>query len=51
VQRCLDEVRRAASSNQNLLPPLLDAARARATVGEVINSLADIFGRYDRAVV
>jgi methylmalonyl-CoA mutase N-terminal domain/subunit len=51
VRRTLDEVRRVADSNQNLLPSLLEAARARATVGEAINSLAEVFGRYDRAVV
>jgi methylmalonyl-CoA mutase, N-terminal domain len=49
VQRSLDEVRRAASGHQNLLPPLLDAARARATVGEVMNALVDVFGRYEGA--
>ncbi len=47
VQRSLDEVRRAASGHQNLMPPLLDAARARATVGEVMNALVDVFGRYE----
>ncbi len=51
VSRTLDEVRRLADSRQNLLPPLLEAARARATVGEVIHSLADVFGRYEGAVV
>jgi methylmalonyl-CoA mutase N-terminal domain/subunit len=49
VSRSLDEVRRAASGPGNLMPPLLDAARARATVGEVMNALADVFGRYDGA--
>ncbi len=49
VKRSLDEVRRAASGHQNLMPPLLDAARARATVGEVMNALVDVFGRYEGA--
>jgi methylmalonyl-CoA mutase N-terminal domain/subunit len=49
VHRALDEVRRAASGPGNLMPPLLDAARARSTVGEVMNALADVFGRYDGA--
>ena len=42
-------VRQTASGKNNLLPVLLDAARARCTVGEVINALADVFGRYDGA--
>jgi methylmalonyl-CoA mutase N-terminal domain/subunit len=49
VRRALGEVRRAASDQRNLLPPLLDAACARATVGEVMNALADVLGRYDGA--
>jgi len=49
VRRALDEVRRTASEGRNLLPPLLDAATARATVGEVMQALADVLGRYDGA--
>jgi methylmalonyl-CoA mutase N-terminal domain/subunit len=49
VRRALDEVKRTAHDERNLLPPLLDAAWARATVGEVMNTLADVFGRYDGA--
>jgi methylmalonyl-CoA mutase N-terminal domain/subunit len=49
VRRSLDEVRRVAATSQNLMPVLLDAARARCTVGEVMSAMADIFGRYDGA--
>jgi methylmalonyl-CoA mutase N-terminal domain/subunit len=48
-RRALDGVRSAASRQQNLVPPLLEAARARATVGEVMSALADVFGRYEGA--
>jgi methylmalonyl-CoA mutase N-terminal domain/subunit len=50
VQRSLDAVRRAAAGGTNLLPPLLDAASARVTVGEIINALAEVLGRYEAAV-
>jgi methylmalonyl-CoA mutase N-terminal domain/subunit len=49
VRRMLDEVRRVAGTKENLLPTLIDAAEARCTVGEVMNALADVFGRYDGA--
>jgi methylmalonyl-CoA mutase N-terminal domain/subunit len=49
ARRSLDEVRRAAGTSANLMPALLEAARARCTVGEVMNALADVFGRYDGA--
>ncbi|HHM13030.1 MAG TPA: methylmalonyl-CoA mutase, partial [Planctomycetaceae bacterium] len=50
VRRTLDQVRRAAESGENLMPPLMDAARARATVGECMNAMADVFGRYTPVV-
>jgi methylmalonyl-CoA mutase N-terminal domain/subunit len=49
VRRLLGEVRRVAATKENLLPALIEAARARCTVGEVMNALADVFGRYDGA--
>jgi methylmalonyl-CoA mutase N-terminal domain/subunit len=51
VRRTLDAVRRAAEARENLLPSLLEAARARTTVGEVMLALADVYGRCDAAVV
>lgn len=47
VRRCLDAVRRVAATNENLMPALLDAAEARCTVGEIMNALVDVFGRYN----
>jgi methylmalonyl-CoA mutase N-terminal domain/subunit len=49
VEKALMSVRETAASKNNLLPILLDAARARCTVGEIINALAEVFGRYDGA--
>ena len=36
----------AADPAVNVMPALLDAARAYATVGETMDALADVFGRY-----
>jgi len=47
VTRTLNEIKRIAGTKQNLMPILLDAAAARCTVGEIMNALADVFGRYD----
>ena len=49
VQRHLTEIRKLAATRQNLMPILIDAARARCTVGEIMNALADVFGRYEGA--
>jgi methylmalonyl-CoA mutase N-terminal domain/subunit len=47
LRRCLDEVRRAADTSQNLLGPLLQASHARASVGDIMSALADVFGPYE----
>jgi methylmalonyl-CoA mutase N-terminal domain/subunit len=47
VRRLLDAVRRVAATSENLMPTLLDAARARCTVGEIMSAMMDVFGRYD----
>jgi methylmalonyl-CoA mutase N-terminal domain/subunit len=50
VRRSLDQVKRlAAATNTNLMPALIEAARARCTVGELMNAMAEVFGRYDGA--
>ena len=36
----------AGRADANLMPPILDAVRAYATVGEIIDTLADVFGRW-----
>jgi methylmalonyl-CoA mutase N-terminal domain/subunit len=46
VARSLDRLQRAAASNENTMPHILDAVRAFATVGEVCGALAGVFGTY-----
>ncbi len=46
VDDALVELRRAAETDVNLMPFLIDAVRARATVGETMSAMADVFGRY-----
>ncbi|MFN6039745.1 MAG: methylmalonyl-CoA mutase family protein, partial [Bacteroidota bacterium] len=47
VQKCLDALTEAAKNNTgNLLALSIDAARARATLGEISFALEQVFGRY-----
>jgi len=48
VEARLDDVRAAARGTANLLAPMREALRARATVGEVSGVLRAEFGEYDR---
>jgi len=46
VDTALADVRRATGEAVNLLPPMKEALRARATLGEVSDVLRDAFGEY-----
>jgi len=46
VERALDGLRAAAEGTDNVLPPMREALRARATVGEVCDTLRGIWGLY-----
>jgi methylmalonyl-CoA mutase, N-terminal domain len=47
VDAALAEVRRVALGDGNLLVPMREALRARATIGELCNTLRDEWGMYD----
>jgi methylmalonyl-CoA mutase N-terminal domain/subunit len=51
VQRALDRLRQTARSTENLMPPILDAVRAYATVGEMCDALRDVWGEYEEVPV
>jgi methylmalonyl-CoA mutase, N-terminal domain len=46
LQSRIDDLRRAAAGPGNLLYPLREALRARATIGEVCDALRDVWGVY-----
>ena len=47
AKAALDGVRKAAKAGQNLMPPLVAAVRARATLGEIVEGLKGVFGVYE----
>jgi methylmalonyl-CoA mutase N-terminal domain/subunit len=51
VEAALAELRAAADTERNLMELLLDAARAHATEGEIIQSLQRVFGTYTETPV
>jgi len=47
VERALTDLKEAAArEGENLMPHFIDAARARASEGEMVASLQEVFGRY-----
>ncbi|RLB30430.1 MAG: methylmalonyl-CoA mutase [Deltaproteobacteria bacterium] len=46
VQDILGDLRKAAGGSDNLMPIILEAVRAYATLGEICDALRDVFGEY-----
>ena len=46
TQACLEAITKAAAGTDNLLALAIDAAKARATVGEISDAMEKVFGRY-----
>jgi len=46
VNRCLRRLADAARGNDNLMPYIIEAVEAYATEGEIMETLANVFGRY-----
>jgi methylmalonyl-CoA mutase N-terminal domain/subunit len=46
VRATLQAVRSAASGSDQLMPPIIDAVRARASLGEISDTLREVWGTY-----
>lgn len=46
AKRALDAIRSAARNNENVMPALIDGALANCTLGEMVQAMADVYGRY-----
>ncbi len=51
VAAALEAVRAAARGTENLMPRILEAVKAEATLGEISDALRDVFGEYRETVV
>ncbi len=51
VKALLDKIRKAAEGTDNLLPHILAAVKAYATVGEVCDALRDVYGEYQEPII
>ena len=51
VEAALAELKRAAATEANLMPPIIEAARTQATEGEMIAAMQEVFGTYTESPV
>jgi len=50
VDEALGRLATAARDDTNLMPPMLDAARAYATLGEIRSTLEEVYGRFKEPI-
>jgi methylmalonyl-CoA mutase N-terminal domain/subunit len=51
VEAALAELKRVAAGDENTMPTIIEAARARATEGEMIAAMQEVFGTYTESPV
>ncbi|SHE49475.1 methylmalonyl-CoA mutase, N-terminal domain [Desulfofundulus australicus DSM 11792] len=51
VKKVLSNLREAASTKENLMPLFIDAVKAYATLGEICDTLREVFGEYRQQIV
>ncbi len=51
VQRCLSRLREEAKGNGNLMPCLVEAAKAYVSIGEITKTLKTVWGSYKETLV
>ncbi len=50
VEQCLNKVVSDAKSGVNVMPAIMDAVQAYATIGEITNKLIEVYGRYEEPI-
>jgi len=46
VERALDAIRTVCRNDENVMPALVDGSLHRCTLGEMVQAMADVYGRY-----
>ena len=46
VEKALERIREACRKDENAMPALVDGALANCTLGEMVQAMGDIYGRY-----
>jgi methylmalonyl-CoA mutase N-terminal domain/subunit len=50
-KKAIEAIKNAARSRENLMPRIVDAVEAHATVGEISDAMRTVFGEYQETVV
>jgi methylmalonyl-CoA mutase, N-terminal domain len=50
VKNSLNDLKKAANDNENLMPYILECVREYATLGEIMETMAEVFGTYQEPI-
>jgi methylmalonyl-CoA mutase, N-terminal domain len=51
VTRCLEQLSADAKADKNVMPAIMAAVKAYATVGEMTNALTEVYGHYEEPIL
>jgi methylmalonyl-CoA mutase N-terminal domain/subunit len=51
VEEAREQLRQAAESSDNLMPHILNAVKSKVTLGEISDTLREVFGTHSENVV
>lgn len=49
VASAVEKLKKCAQGNDNLMPPIMEAVKSYATLGEICDTLREVFGEYEAA--
>lgn len=51
VKAALDEIKKSCKNNTNIMPHIIKAAKAYATLGEIVDAMKEIFGEWQESSI
>ncbi|WP_290623894.1 MULTISPECIES: methylmalonyl-CoA mutase family protein [unclassified Archaeoglobus] len=51
VREALEWLRSAAENDENVMPPIMEAVRSYATIGEIMGVLKEVYGTYKKPII
>jgi len=51
VERSLSNIKDACRTKENIMPPIIEAAKAYATMGEIVSAMKEVFGEWQESSI
>jgi len=51
VKEALEWLRSAAENDENVMPPIMEAVKSYATIGEIMGVLKEVYGTYKKPII